>query len=86
MQFGAALRQISVQRLDIYNFGKKIFKKNTHTHLPNSKLDVSILCQSVVERFKQINPKIIFSVSSVIYNGKKHEHKQKLLQVVNGII
>lgn len=40
--------------------------------------------QSVVERFKQISPKVIFSVSSVYYNGKKHDHVAKLNEVVKG--
>lgn len=41
--------------------------------------------QSVVERFKQISPKVIFSVSSVYYNGKKHDHVAKLNEVVKGV-
>jgi acetoacetyl-CoA synthetase len=40
---------------------------------------------SVIDRFHQIKPKIIFSVTSVIYNGKKHDHISKLVEVVNAI-
>ena len=40
---------------------------------------------SVIDRFQQIQPKIIFSVTSVIYNGKKHDHISKLVEVVNAI-
>ncbi|XP_066930097.1 acetoacetyl-CoA synthetase-like [Clytia hemisphaerica] len=39
----------------------------------------------VLDRFQQIKPKIIFSVDSVIYNGKSHDHLQKLNAVVNGL-
>ena len=41
--------------------------------------------KSVIERFKQIRPKIIFSITSVAYNGKKYDHKSKLIDVVNGL-
>ena len=27
----------------------------------------------------------MFSVTSVAYNGKKHDHKQKLIQVLDGV-
>lgn len=39
----------------------------------------------VLDRFQQIKPKVIFSVDSVIYNGKIHDHMQKLSAVVNGL-
>lgn len=39
--------------------------------------------ESVTDRFKQIEPKLIFSVTSVAYNGKKHDHREKLIHVVN---
>lgn len=39
--------------------------------------------ESVIERFSQIEPKLIFSVTSVGYNGKKHDHKNKLIQVID---
>lgn len=44
------------------------------------------LFQGVLDRFQQIQPKIIFSVDSVIYNGKQHDHLNKLLNVVKGKI
>uniref|UniRef100_T2MB33 Acetoacetyl-CoA synthetase n=1 Tax=Hydra vulgaris TaxID=6087 RepID=T2MB33_HYDVU len=39
----------------------------------------------VLDRFQQISPKVIFSVDSVIYNGKKHDHLKKLQSVVDGL-
>ena len=44
-----------------------------------------ILFQGVLDRFTQIQPKLIFSVNAVVYNGKVHNHMDKLEQVVNGI-
>jgi acetoacetyl-CoA synthetase len=39
----------------------------------------------VLDRFRQIRPKIIFSVESVSYNMKTHDHMVKLREVVNGL-
>jgi len=39
----------------------------------------------VLERFTQIQPKVIFSVNAVHYNGKVHSHMEKLTQVVEGL-
>uniref|UniRef100_A0A670KJR2 Acetoacetyl-CoA synthetase n=1 Tax=Podarcis muralis TaxID=64176 RepID=A0A670KJR2_PODMU len=39
----------------------------------------------VLDRFSQIQPKLIFSVEAVIYNGKKHNHLEKLQNVVKGL-
>ncbi|XP_073917342.1 acetoacetyl-CoA synthetase isoform X3 [Castor canadensis] len=39
----------------------------------------------VLDRFSQIQPKLIFSVEAVIYNGKEHGHLGKLQQVVKGL-
>ena len=36
----------------------------------------------MLDRFKQISPKIMFSVDAVRYNNKIHDHLQKLTQVV----
>jgi hypothetical protein len=36
-------------------------------------------------RFRQIEPKIIFSVEAVSYNLKKHDHLGKLKEVVEGL-
>ncbi len=41
--------------------------------------------QGVLDRFKQIQPKLIFSVDAVVYNGKTHDHLEKLRQVVLGL-
>jgi len=40
--------------------------------------------QGVLDKFSQIQPKMMFSVSAVIYNGKLHSHVDKLKQVVEG--
>ena len=50
----------------------------THFSLPLS------LSQGVLDRFSQIQPKLIFSVAAVIYNGKTHDHMEKLTSVVKG--
>nr|XP_003420324.1 acetoacetyl-CoA synthetase isoform X2 [Loxodonta africana] len=39
----------------------------------------------VLDRFSQIQPKLIFSVEAVVYNGKEHNHMDKLQQVVKGL-
>ncbi|KAM5192666.1 acetoacetyl-CoA synthetase [Mantella aurantiaca] len=39
----------------------------------------------VLDRFSQIQPKLIFSVEAVIYNGKEHAHLEKLHNVVKGL-
>jgi len=40
---------------------------------------------SVIDRFSQIKPKVMFSVTSVAYNGKKHDHIQKLNEVMKNV-
>jgi hypothetical protein len=42
--------------------------------------------KSVIDRFKQISPKLMFSVTSVGYNGKKYDHRAKLTELINGIV
>lgn len=39
----------------------------------------------VLERFTQIQPRLIFSVNAVVYNGKVHDHMEKLEKVVKGL-
>lgn len=39
----------------------------------------------VLDRFSQIQPKVIFSVNAVHYNGKVHNHLEKLQKVVEGL-
>ncbi|XP_019504422.1 PREDICTED: acetoacetyl-CoA synthetase [Hipposideros armiger] len=39
----------------------------------------------VLDRFSQIQPKLMFSVEAVVYNGKEHGHMHKLQQVVKGL-
>lgn len=38
----------------------------------------------VLERFQQIQPKLLISVNAVRYNGKLHDHMSKLAAVVEG--
>ena len=47
--------------------------------------NVPINVQGVLDRFSQIQPKVIFSVEAVRYNGKTHDHMEKLKQVVKGL-
>ncbi|XP_058512712.1 acetoacetyl-CoA synthetase isoform X3 [Ochotona princeps] len=39
----------------------------------------------VLDRFSQIQPKVLFSVEAVVYNGKEHSHMEKLQRVVRGL-
>ncbi|KAI9095263.1 hypothetical protein DFS34DRAFT_191801 [Phlyctochytrium arcticum] len=39
----------------------------------------------VLERFTQIKPKLLFSVNAVVYNGRSHNHLQKLHEVAAGL-
>lgn len=39
----------------------------------------------VLDRFAQIEPRVIFSVNAVVYNGKVHDHMTKLKEVVKGL-
>lgn len=43
-----------------------------------------LIFQGVLDRFSQIQPKLIFSVEAVVYNGKEHGHLEKLQRVVKG--
>lgn len=38
----------------------------------------------MLDRFSQIKPKLLFSVNAVVYNGRPHDHSQKLRQVLDG--
>lgn len=40
----------------------------------------------MLDRFSQIQPKLIFSVEAVVYNGKEHSHLEKLQSVVKGTV
>lgn len=39
----------------------------------------------VLDRFTQVQPQILFSINAVVYNGKVHNHLDKLEQVVQGL-
>ncbi|KAJ1674880.1 hypothetical protein EV182_002377 [Spiromyces aspiralis] len=40
---------------------------------------------AVLDRFSQIGPKLLFSVDTTVYNGKRHSHLAKLREVVGGL-
>ncbi|CAL8294298.1 unnamed protein product [Gadus morhua 'NCC'] len=50
-----------------------------------SSTSVDFGVNGVLDRFSQIQPKLIFSVAAVIYNGKTHDHMEKLTSVVKGL-
>lgn len=39
----------------------------------------------MLDRFSQIKPKLLFSVNAVVYNGRPHDHIQKLNKVLEGL-
>lgn len=39
----------------------------------------------VLERFQQTEPKVLLSCDKVFYNGRMHDHREKLEQVVKGL-
>ncbi|KAI0081811.1 acetoacetate-CoA ligase [Panus rudis PR-1116 ss-1] len=41
--------------------------------------------EGVLERFEQVQPKLIFSVDAVVYNGKVHPHLPKLKKLLAGL-
>ncbi|GAB1600667.1 acetoacetyl-CoA synthetase-like [Argonauta hians] len=41
--------------------------------------------EGVLERFSQIQPKLLFTVNAVFYNNKVHDHLKKVKQVVQGL-
>lgn len=49
------------------------------------KMNYNYVLQGVLERFTQIEPTILFSVEAVVYNGKVHDHLNKLKNVVAGL-
>ncbi|XP_061117752.1 acetoacetyl-CoA synthetase [Conger conger] len=50
-----------------------------------SSTSVDFGVNGVLDRFSQIQPKLIFSVAAVVYNGKQHDHMEKLQSVVKGL-
>ena len=42
------------------------------------------LFSGCIDRFSQIEPKLIFSINAVVDNGKVHDHMSKLTPVVQG--
>ena len=44
-----------------------------------------VVLQGVLDRFSQIEPKLIFSINAVVYNGKVHDHMCKLTPVAKGM-
>ncbi|XP_062398738.1 acetoacetyl-CoA synthetase [Sardina pilchardus] len=50
-----------------------------------SSTSVDFGVNGVLDRFSQIQPKLIFSVPAVRYNSKVHDHMDKLISVVKGL-
>ncbi|KAI3371990.1 hypothetical protein L3Q82_006860 [Scortum barcoo] len=50
-----------------------------------SSTSVDFGVNGVLDRFSQIQPKLIFSVAAVVYNGKTHDHMEKLISVAKGL-
>ncbi|KAJ4942387.1 hypothetical protein JOQ06_012253 [Pogonophryne albipinna] len=50
-----------------------------------SSTSVDFGVNGVLDRFSQIQPKLIFSIAAVVYNGKTHDHMEKLTSVVKGL-
>uniref|UniRef100_A0A6Q2YQM6 Acetoacetyl-CoA synthetase n=1 Tax=Esox lucius TaxID=8010 RepID=A0A6Q2YQM6_ESOLU len=50
-----------------------------------SSTSVDFGVNGVLDRFSQIQPKLIFSVAAVVYNGRQHDHMEKLHSVVKGL-
>lgn len=50
-----------------------------------SSTSVDFGVNGVLDRFSQIQPKLIFSVAAVVYNEKTHDHMEKLTSVVKGL-
>jgi len=47
-------------------------------------MQLQMCVQGVLEKFSQIQPSLLFSVTAVIYNGKLHSQLDKLKQVAEG--
>ncbi|XP_007936426.1 acetoacetyl-CoA synthetase [Orycteropus afer afer] len=56
-----------------------------HGLMPPSSFSFPVCLMGVLDRFSQIQPKLIFSVEAVVYNSKEHNHMDKLQQVVRGL-
>ncbi|XP_077378882.1 acetoacetyl-CoA synthetase [Festucalex cinctus] len=50
-----------------------------------SSTSVDFGVNGVLDRFSQIQPKLLLSVAAVVYNGKTHDHLEKLTCVVKGL-
>ncbi|KAM9822957.1 acetoacetyl-CoA synthetase [Syngnathus typhle] len=50
-----------------------------------SSTSVDFGVNGVLDRFSQIQPKLLVSVAAVVYNGKTHDHMEKLTCVVKGL-
>nr|XP_061811518.1 acetoacetyl-CoA synthetase-like isoform X2 [Nerophis lumbriciformis] len=50
-----------------------------------SSTSVDFGVNGVLDRFSQIQPKLLLSVAAVVYNGKTHDHMEKLTCVVKGL-
>ncbi|KAL5017384.1 hypothetical protein ScPMuIL_006973 [Solemya velum] len=91
-QYAAAMRKLGIQKGDRVAAALGEFRETVEAMLAAASLgaiwsstspDFGVL--GVLDRFSQITPKLIFSVNAVHYNGKVHNHLEKLAQVVQGL-
>ena len=63
-----------------------MYAKRIYFYLSHNKI---LFCSSLIAgcfgSFAQIEPRVVFSVDAVVYNGKVHDHMTKLEEVVKGI-
>lgn len=90
--YAAAMRKIGVKTGDrvvgylpnsVYAVEAMLAAASTGAIWSSTSPDFGV--NGVLDRFSQIQPKLIFSVEAVVYNGKEHNHMEKLLQVVKGL-
>ncbi|RUS31282.1 acetoacetate-CoA ligase [Jimgerdemannia flammicorona] len=55
------------------------------TNLALNNFDIPQNYQGVLDRFSQIQPRILFTVNAVVYNGRAHDHLEKVKAVVDGL-
>lgn len=90
--FAAAMRKMGIQTGDrvvgylpngIYAVEAMLAAASIGAIWSSTSVDFGV--NGVLDRFSQIQPKLIFSVAAVVYNGKTHDHMEKLTSVVKGL-
>uniref|UniRef100_A0A8C0KFE7 Acetoacetyl-CoA synthetase n=1 Tax=Canis lupus dingo TaxID=286419 RepID=A0A8C0KFE7_CANLU len=87
--FAAAMRKMGVKQGDrvVVSFPSKqtLWLLRGFASCMTDATTLSFHSQGVLDRFSQIQPKLIFSVEAVVYNSKEYSHMDKLQQVVKGL-